>query len=38
MFGKTDEILAEVLGRDAMPVTPVTDALDDVSPAAGTGT
>ena len=38
MFGKTDEILAEVLGRDAMPVTPVMDALDDVSPAAGTGT
>ena len=38
MFGKTDEILAEVLGRNAMPVTPVMDALDDVSPAAGTGT
>ncbi|MCH8223930.1 MAG: rRNA maturation RNase YbeY [Chloroflexi bacterium] len=35
MFGKTDEILAEVLGHDAMPVTPVIDALDDAPPAAG---
>jgi probable rRNA maturation factor len=35
MFGKTDEILTEVLGPDAMPVTPVMDALDDVAPASG---
>ncbi len=38
MFGKTNEILTEVLGPDAMPVTPVMDALDDISPASGTGT
>ncbi len=38
MFGKTDEILTEVLGPDAMPVTPVMEALDDIAPASGTGT
>lgn len=38
MFAKTDEILTEVLGAAAMPITPVMDALDDVAPASGTGT
>ncbi len=35
MFARTNEILTEVLGPDAMPVTPVMDTLDDVAPASG---
>ena len=36
MFARTNEILTEVLGPDAMPVTPVMGALDHVAPASGT--